>query len=186
MKAVLAILAAAGLAGCVAYNPYAYQVPYSYPSVYGADGTDVASTAYTSYPAYPYPLPLRTYSYPYYYNYYPYLQLLPLLPLVLRLGPELRLVGWRQAPWALVTGTASARGPRARGQRRARPRTGLAEHRNGAGVAAVRETRALPASPHSPTASCARGQLRQQVRSKLTGRELYQRNNVPPIQQGAT
>jgi hypothetical protein len=76
VKAVLALVAAAGLAGCVAYNPYAYQqVPYAYPSGYAADTTDLASTAYTSYPAYRYTYPYAypyAYSYPYYYNYYPY------------------------------------------------------------------------------------------------------------------
>ena len=84
MKAVLAIVAAAGLAGCVAYNPYAYQVPYSYPSVYAADGTDVTSTAYTSLPAYPYRYTYPyaypyAYSYPYPYAYSPYGTLLSLL-----------------------------------------------------------------------------------------------------------
>ena len=42
MKAVLAIVAAAGLAGCVAYDPYAYRVPYSPyyypPAANAADG----------------------------------------------------------------------------------------------------------------------------------------------------
>ena len=41
MKAVLALTAVAGLAGCVAYDPYLYNLPYPGP-VYRVDGAPPA------------------------------------------------------------------------------------------------------------------------------------------------
>ena len=84
MKSLLASIAAAGLAGCVAYNPYAYRAPpatYYYPSVPVTEGTTAADgqaplqgfgTGYvypTAYAAYPY---TYVHPYPYYAGWYPY------------------------------------------------------------------------------------------------------------------